>query len=137
MTFKRHSLSTIQFVLLELFADSFDMVTSTNAKLRLAKFSRFKKQNKRNINNIQNKLSINNIPMQKKITFALGNATESFYFRSVHVGNRSLATVAPWGETLFLKRGTPIFINSNFLNMYLLFKKLLLIGGQSYIYQVF
>ena len=75
--------------------------------------------------------------MQKKITFALGNATESFYFRSVHVGNRSLATVAPWGETLFLKRGTPIFINSNFLNMYLLFKKLLLIGGQSYIYQVF
>ena len=32
--------------------------------------------------------------MQKKITFALGNGTESFYFRSVYVGNRSLATAA-------------------------------------------
>ena len=64
--------------------------------------------------------------MQKKITFALGNETESFYFRSVYVGNRSLATVAQWGETLFLKGDTLIFINLNFLDLLL---QLLLIVG--------
>jgi hypothetical protein len=86
-----HSLSTIQRVLLKLFADSFDMhgdkyKVQTQSKQRLAKLSRFK--NKQNMNNMY----------VKKIIVRKRNWK---FLLSISIGNRSLATAAQWGEIIF------------------------------------